>query len=298
MSKWLDPVIQSIPGMEIDWLYTSPSFGVTHWDCSHGQQALSDERCQYWYVISIVHDGAFVLHTEGRSAVIDSTSVLFYNPGAPYQSSHPFGCCDHGSTLVVRREALLDVMSHHDPTAEERPEALFTMTHGHGLARVYALQRLLFHRLSSGSPPDPLAIEAAALRIVGEVAAECVRMRGGRRPGRQPVTSRARRDYVADAQALMRARFREKIQLDDIACSLHVSTYHLCRLFKQETGLPMHRYLNRLRLREALEPLTAGRTDLAELALTLGFSSQSHFTNSFRKEFGVPPSEFRRAARG
>ena len=83
--------------------------------------------------------------------------------------------------------------------------------------------------------------------------------------------------------------------LEDIARGLYVSTFHLCRLFKQETGMPMHRYVNRLRLREALEQLTEG-ADLTQLALSLGFAGHSHFTTAFRKEFGVPPSEVRRQA--
>ena len=106
--------------------------------------------------------------------------------------------------------------------------------------------------------------------------------------------SRARRDYVEDAKALLQRRFRERLRLDDIARALYVSTCHLCRLFKEETGVPIHRYLNQLRLQQALEDLAGGEADLTDLALGLGFSSHSHFTAVFRREFGVPPSQVRR----
>ena len=53
------------------------------------------------------------------------------------------------------------------------------------------------------------------------------------------------------------------------ARSLYVSTFHLCRLFKHETGMPIHHYLNRLRLRAALEPVVGGTGDLGELAVIL-----------------------------
>jgi AraC-like DNA-binding protein len=49
----------------------------------------------------------------------------------------------------------------------------------------------------------------------------------------------------------------------------------------------------RLRLRASLERLAAGAVDLTALALELGFSSHSHFTDSFRKEFGCTPSAIR-----
>jgi AraC-like DNA-binding protein len=54
-----------------------------------------------------------------------------------------------------------------------------------------------------------------------------------------------------------------------------------------------HRYLTRLRLRAALERLPDA-SDLTALALELGFSSHSHFTDAFRREFRRTPSEARR----
>ena len=76
---------------------------------------------------------------------------------------------------------------------------------------------------------------------------------------------------------------------------MHASPFHLARVFQQRTGLPVHRYLTKLRLRAALERLADGANDLTALALDLGFSSHSHFTDSFRREFGRAPSEVRQA---
>lgn len=284
-------------GTTIDWLFKSPGFGVTRWDCSQGRREMSDEKRELWHVIAFVHSGAFVLHTRGRSALIDSTAVLLYNPGAPYRSEHPFGCGDHGSAIAVRREALLDVMASHDPTAEERPDAVFLSMYAHGLSRAYLLQRLLVQCLRAKEPREPMALEAAVLGILGEVAAGCARMKGRPVPRRRD-PDRARRDYVEDAKALLQRRFRERLRLDDLGRALHVSTYHLCRIFKEETGVPIHQYLNRLRLRHALERILAGEDDLSELALGLGFASHSHLTNSFRKELGISPREARRLGKG
>lgn len=108
--------------------------------------------------------------------------------------------------------------------------------------------------------------------------------------------SRARRDYAKDAKILIQQRFREHLRLDDIARSLYVSPYHLCRLFREEIGVPIHGYLNRLRLREALATIAEGGADLSELAAGLGFSSHSHFTAAFRKELGILPSEVKKLA--
>jgi AraC-like DNA-binding protein len=65
-------------------------------------------------------------------------------------------------------------------------------------------------------------------------------------------------------------------------------------MFQQQTGMPVHRYLTQLRLRAALERL-ADADDITSLAIDLGFSSHSHFTDVFRREFGKTPSEYRKA---
>ena len=106
--------------------------------------------------------------------------------------------------------------------------------------------------------------------------------------------SRARRDYARDAKILLQQRCRERLRLDDIARSLYVSPYHLCRLFREEIGVPIHGYLNRLRLREALATIAERDADLSELAADLGFSSHSHFTAAFRKELGIPPRDVKK----
>jgi AraC-like DNA-binding protein len=94
---------------------------------------------------------------------------------------------------------------------------------------------------------------------------------------------------------LLAKRLGERITLEEIARALEASPFHLARVFQTQTGVPVHRYLSRLRLRTALDRLEAGARDLTALALELNFSSHSHFTDAFRREFGFTPSNFRKA---
>ena len=65
------------------------------------------------------------------------------------------------------------------------------------------------------------------------------------------------------------------------------------RLFHRQPGTTLHAYRNQLRLRAALEPLTNPGVDLLATALDLGYSSHSHFTETFRRSFGITPSAVR-----
>jgi len=64
-------------------------------------------------------------------------------------------------------------------------------------------------------------------------------------------------------------------------------------VFRRQTGFSLHQYRTQLRLRLALERLPESAGSLTSLAFELGFASHSHFTDTFRREFGVAPSAVR-----
>jgi AraC-like DNA-binding protein len=72
--------------------------------------------------------------------------------------------------------------------------------------------------------------------------------------------------------------------------------FSLCRAVRAATGGTLHAWLVRLRLQVSLESVAEPRGDLTGIALDLGFSSHSHFTDAFRRAFGITPSAFRQHA--
>lgn len=98
---------------------------------------------------------------------------------------------------------------------------------------------------------------------------------------------------VERAKQYLAARLDEPLDLEAVAHASRCSRFHLCRLFKRETGTTLSRYLHTQRLDEALSRLADNRTRLSDLAADLGYASHSHFTAAFRREFGRTPSELR-----
>ncbi len=84
--------------------------------------------------------------------------------------------------------------------------------------------------------------------------------------------------------------------LSDLASMLHCSPFHLSRVFVGATGASIHQHLIILRVRLALHLMCDPSRSVTEVALASGFSSHSHFTDTFRSFFGMPPSEARRLA--
>ena len=104
-------------------------------------------------------------------------------------------------------------------------------------------------------------------------------------------TERDHRALAEDAKAVLAARVRETVRLEQIALALAVSPFHLCRVFRAQTGYTLHGFQTELRLRMALDQLDAFHGDLAGLAVDLGFAHHSHLTRSFRRAFGSTPSD-------
>jgi AraC family transcriptional regulator len=85
-----------------------------------------------------------------------------------------------------------------------------------------------------------------------------------------------------------------ELALDHLAALAHLSPYHFARLFKNSTGLPPHQYVIARRVERAKGLLrNRDRFALADIALEVGFSSQSHFTRHFKRLVGVTPRRFR-----
>jgi AraC family transcriptional regulator len=85
----------------------------------------------------------------------------------------------------------------------------------------------------------------------------------------------------------------EKLSIDLLAAEAQVSQTHFRRLFLDAMGVPPHRYILALRLERARNLLSMTTMPIARIALSCGFSDQSHLTASFRSSHVVTPAEFR-----
>ena len=98
---------------------------------------------------------------------------------------------------------------------------------------------------------------------------------------------------LARVQAYISAHFDEAIALRRLAAVAHLSAFHFARLFKRTTGQPPHLYITARRIERAKELLSSGAIPLADVAVRVGFQTQSHFTTVFHQHTGQTPRMFR-----
>jgi AraC-like DNA-binding protein len=88
-----------------------------------------------------------------------------------------------------------------------------------------------------------------------------------------------------------------EIELDSIARASGLSRPHFYRLFRTQTGVTPHLYMNTLIMEQALDALVATEAPIADISFDLGFTSQSGFTRFFAANVGMAPTDYRRAAK-
>jgi AraC-like DNA-binding protein len=100
----------------------------------------------------------------------------------------------------------------------------------------------------------------------------------------KPIDKRIRR-----AMEIMREDPAQSHSLESLAEQVHLSATRFTHLFKDETGVPIRRYRQWLRFRQAIQQITTGET-MTVAAMQAGFTDSAHFSRAFRSMFGMKPS--------
>jgi transcriptional regulator GlxA family with amidase domain len=99
-----------------------------------------------------------------------------------------------------------------------------------------------------------------------------------------------RAQIVSEIKTLLNQSLAKRIKLFELANRFYLSPFTVSRWFHWETGVPLRRYIQRLRLRRALTFMLDEKRSLTAIALELGFYDEAHFSKAFHAEFGTPPA--------
>ncbi len=98
--------------------------------------------------------------------------------------------------------------------------------------------------------------------------------------------------FIEKLQKLLEERFgEENFGIADICQALQMSRAQLYRKVSALTGKPVATYIRSFRLLKARDLLLTSNLTISEVAYRTGYKDIAHFSRSFRKEFGINPSE-------
>ncbi|TQV89583.1 helix-turn-helix domain-containing protein [Aliikangiella coralliicola] len=286
-------------------LFSSSSIGIGLFDCPIGQPDFRNTGPIKNYLIAFPRTAIKIRHSHMKEAFIaDSTLVTLYNDGQEYER---YALSDYGDRcdwLTVSPAIAQSIEQFNYDSINAFPRngykkgldsspCLFPITHCASSPTAYAQFKYLIMGLQNKQKLDSLLVEETALNIFNTIIQSAFSSRGIKASPKRSTTHQRHQKLVQHTQEILTATYKQNISLANLAKSLNCSTYHLCRIYHRMTGSSIHQTINQLRLREALHGLTESEHDLASLGIQLGYSDHSHFSLSFRKTYGLSPSQFR-----
>jgi AraC family transcriptional regulator len=148
----------------------------------------------------------------------------------------------------------------------------------------------LLHELRQPAPASKLYAETAAqlltVHILRHYTTEDAPI--------QNCTQGLSRQQVRRVTEFMLAHLDQELSLEQLAHQVGFSAYHFAHLFRQTTGESPHQFVLRQRIEAARRLLKETDMPLAQVALSVGFPNQSHFTQVFKNHMGCTPGRYRK----
>ncbi|WP_340611712.1 helix-turn-helix domain-containing protein [Xenorhabdus bharatensis] len=99
---------------------------------------------------------------------------------------------------------------------------------------------------------------------------------------------------IKDLVYWIEKNIENELNIDIVAKKSGYSKWHLQRIFKNITGTTLGSYIIERRLSNAAISICSSKNTLYNVALQYQFDSQQSFSRSFKKHFGITPSEWRK----
>jgi AraC-like DNA-binding protein len=247
--------------------------------CTSGPGDRRFEEQHQTMSISLVLAGCFSYRSQSGSELLSAGSLLLGNASRAFECGHDHGEGDRCISFQI------------DPGLFEE------------IARDGVVWRATFSTLRI--PPlrslAPLLARARLLADVGGEAEElvlelfgAVQRQAAGLGAFQTVVARDQR-RIGPVLRLLEEQLERQHKLAELARHAGLSRYHFLRTFKSVTGVTPHQWLIRARLQRAAHQLRGAATPVTRIALDAGFDDLSNFIRTFRREFGLSPSRYRRA---
>jgi AraC family transcriptional regulator len=225
--------------------------------------------------LAIVLDGAFRKQLSRGVQECRPCSVI----GEPAGERHSNRFGPRGARVLLLQP---------DPRGDDRRggwRGLFDAPRFFLAASIVDLARRAFRELLEPDDLSSLALEALGMELFVAARREAKAEYRGRAP-----------PWMSRLEELLHSHFTERLSMRTLSSEVDRHPVHVARVFRAHHGMTVAGYVRQLRIAWAQEQLRQRESVAAQVALAAGFADQSHFTRSFRRVMGRPPSSWRRQA--
>lgn len=225
------------------------------------------ENAYFTYVL----EGSYQESCNGVDFACTPRTLRFLPAGEAHSNFYESGA---RCLLVQIEPQMLARLRDHGPVLDSPGEI-------QGTASAWLAERL-YTEFQGQDGVSTLSMEGILLELLAE---------GARSTSRDAAPDAPR--WLRRAREMMETRFLESLSLSEIAAVAGVHRVHLSREFRRHYQTTVGDFLRQRRIEHACRLLTHSDSSIAQIALTCGFSDQSHFSATFKRQVGVTPAKFR-----
>lgn len=237
------------------------------------------------YLLLYVPTGSIHLFIEDKEYVCPEKTVVLYRPYEPQR--YGFFEKDKPETFWV----------HFSGHATENILKKFSLESQNmiSLSATDGLEALFSQMISECQSSKPYAQESASL-ILQSIFILIARNASEAQPSQKKSSNSIKSDAqheITKAISCFNEQYTQKIDIDEYAQRLHMSTCWFIKTFKKYTYTTPKQYILTLRIAKAKELLESSTLSISEIASAVGFADARYFSRIFKQQSGVSPLTYR-----
>jgi AraC family transcriptional regulator len=259
-------------GVKASWLVSSFMLTEIIYAPALELQRHAHERAGFCLVLQ----GSYTENYRTKTLACKPRTVTF-SPAEEQHSNHFTNTGSHCFLIDIDPRWLHRVSEHR--VRLDKP----TNSHGGDLTW---LATKLYREFQEMDEASELTIEGLILAMVAETS----------RSFRSTSTGKSPR-WLEQARESLHDQYPERLSLTNVAQAVGVHPVYLASEFRRCYRTTVGEYVRQLRIESACCRLSTSELPLVEIALTTGFSSQSHFSRTFKRLTGMTPAQYRMVSR-
>ena len=268
---------------------------------SMDEQHIGDEYVAYvphWHYeiqISTVVKGSVLFKTQEKEFLIKKGEAVFFNSG-----------CIHEAVPTEDKDSAYTCVNFHPKVIYRYAESLLRQDYVNPVIFSNELQAIAFY-----DEPWHLEIRELMEKLIKanrggrfgyeiEMYAIILKMWQVIVQNNEEILSAAASVTFSDKQRIkalthyIHRNYMERISLNEIADSDHISKGECCRVFQRVLGTTPFAYLINYRIHQGMKMLATTDHNISEIAQSVGFGSGSYFTECFKKKMHCSPMQYRK----
>ncbi|MBM1172542.1 AraC family transcriptional regulator [Microvirga arabica] len=276
-----DPVAHLTEKLVVRQLARTADWQICEFTCSAGINDRPFEEQHDGFTIAAVLEGVFTYRSGTGRELLHPGALLLGNHGRCFECGHDHSNGDRCISINYRPDFFAEIATSVAGSSRFRfptgmlPQKQMLALHLAGLETIT-------HGMSLQSPEEiAITLAEAVLSTVSDKPL-----------AHREVAARDERRIAASIRYI-EERYRDPLELSELADVAHMSKYHFLRTFRCVTGSTPYQYLLSVRMRQAAIALTVSPANIADVAYEMGFGDLSTFNERFRRVYCAGPSEFR-----